>query len=265
MSNILCWNFFCATVNSPCKRPFHLFSCLLKIVIFYWIAAGTCKLAHRWGWLRHMTRCSLRRFKRASVDYLLLASQPCVSGNSPVDICQWLYVMSPSGAENAHRREMSTFVGFFIYLFIYFCATPAVLRHFGTFIKCHHNRFLPFWTPLYICKKNFSTRAHAPVREHRLHVNAEQMWGDMRRCCWSVSVIFFKLWACWCLQLATPRAGTPECSCFTWSALPSFFSPQLECLMSCVVTGTVLFLHVMSWATLSTGKFIRWAPDPVWS
>lgn len=149
--------------------------------------------------------------------------------------------------------------------YYYFCVTPAVLRHFGTFIKCHHNRFLPFWTPLYICKKNFSTRAHAPVREHRPHVNAEQMWGDMRRCCWSVSVIFFELWACWCLQLATPRAGTPECSCFTWSALPTFFSPQLECLMSCVVTGTVLFLHVMSWATLSTGKFIRWATDPVWS
>lgn len=36
------------------------------------------------------------------------------------------------------------------------------------------------WTTLYICKTNFSTRAHVLVREHRLHVNSGQMWGDMR-------------------------------------------------------------------------------------
>lgn len=136
-----------------------------------------------------------------------------------------------------------------------FCITPAPLRHFGTFIKCYHKHFLPLRSTLYICKKNFSTRAHAPLREHRLHVNSEQMWGDMRR-----------------------RDAVGAADVFSWQhqelehlsvlvllelCFPLFF--QLECWISCVVTGTVLFPHMMSWATLSTGKFIWWAPDGVWS
>lgn len=69
---------------------------------------------------------------------------------------------------------------------LWFYITPAPIQHFGTFIKCYHNCFSPppptptLWTTLYICKTNFSTRAHVLVREHRLHVNSGQMWGDMR-------------------------------------------------------------------------------------
>lgn len=133
-----------------------------------------------------------------------------------------------------------------------FCITPAPLHHFGTFIKCYHNRSLPLRTTLYICKKNFSTRAHAPLREHRLQVNSGQIWGDMRR---RDAVGFSEslgvLRGCWCLQLATPRAGTPECSCFTWTVLPPFFSAGVFDLLcrhrDCVVSSYDVMGHTEHW------------------
>lgn len=135
-----------------------------------------------------------------------------------------------------------------------FCTTPAPLQHFGTFIKCYHNHSLPLRTTSYICKKNFSTRARAPLREHRLqHVNSGQMWGDMRRrdavgFCESLGVLRGR----WCLQLATPRAGTPECSCFTWTVLPPFFSAtgvfDVLCRhRDCVVSTCDVMGHTELW------------------
>jgi len=136
-----------------------------------------------------------------------------------------------------------------------FWITPAPFHHFGTFIKNHHNHLFPPWNTFYICKKNFSSMAHAPLREHRLLVNSGQMWGDMR----SRDAVGFseslRMWGCGCLQLETQRAGTPECSCFTWTVFPlffSFFSPAGICLIAGVVTGTVFIQWMMSLASLST-------------
>ena len=107
----------------------------------------------------------------------------------------------------------------------------------------------------------------APLREHSLGANAGQMWGDMR-CCWT-------LWVS--ERLLKSSAGNTE-PWNTWVFLfyfncappppppppPHFLFPPLECLMSCVVTGPVLFLHVWChgshWAL---GSLLDGAPDGV--
>lgn len=118
-----------------------------------------------------------------------------------------------------------------------FCITPAPLHHFGTFIKCYHDHFFP-------------SRLHCTSAKRISAPGLTRLWGNtdclliQGRCeqTWEGEMLLDslshweggELWGCWCLQLATPRAGTPECSCFSWTVLPPFF--QLECLISCVVT-----------------------------
>lgn len=137
-------------------------------------------------------------------------------------------------------------------------AVSAILHHFGTFIKVLPQPPLPpLRTTLYICKKNFSTGAHAPLRQRSLHVNSGQMWGDMRRrdaVGFSLGVLLMSLagnaksWNTWMFLFYFNRA-----SLFFFS----FFFFQLERLMPCVVTwACVVSIRMMSWAALSTGKFI---------
>lgn len=140
-----------------------------------------------------------------------------------------------------------------------FCITAARLQHFGTFIKCYHNRSPSPFGLHRTSAKRISAPGLARLWGNTdcmlIQARCEETWeGEMLLDSLSHSV------CCWCLQLEHLSLLVLLELCF-----PLFFF-QPECLMSCVVTGTALFRHMMSCrATLSTGKFIWWAPDGVWS
>lgn len=140
--------------------------------------------------------------------------------------------MSHSGTENPQWREMSTFVGFLDYSFNHFPSLTSAKQLWAAELKC-------LW---------------GSVGCMLIQSRCED---TLMRCCWSVQVTF-ELWACRGLQLATPRARTPECSCFTWSVLPSFFPLPAGLFDLLCRHRMVSFLRMMSWATLSTGKLIWW-------
>lgn len=140
------------------------------------------------------------------MDYLLMAKkrisacQETVQWKSVSD-CEWCHLEAVKMCRAGKWGPLWYYI------------TPARLYHFGRFIKRHHNPHPP---PPYIVHlwKEFQL---APLREHMLHVNWGQMWGA------EMLLESLRLWGCWCLQLAKLRPGTPESSCFTWTALPAFF------------------------------------------
>lgn len=140
--------------------------------------------------------------------------------------------MSHSGTENPQWREMSTFLGFLEYSF----------NHF------------PFLTS---AKQLWAAEPECLSGSVSCMLIRSRCEDTLMRCYWSVQVTF-ELLAYRGLQLATPRARTPEYSCFTQSLLPSF-SPLPAGLFDLLCRHRMVsFLRMMSWATLSPGKLIWW-------
>lgn len=170
-----------------------------------------------------------------------------MSGNSPVDICQWLQVMSPSGTENVQWRGNEHLCGFAL-LLDYFTTMEHSLS-VTTAI------FFPFGLTLYICRKDFSTSAFAPLREHRLHVNSGQMWGDI-----GGEMLLEPLTQSVLLRSSAGNTELEHLSVLVLLELcfPLFFPNWVFDLVcrhrDCVVS-------MMSWATLITGKSIWLVPD----
>lgn len=138
---------------------------------------------------------------------------------------------------------------------------------FGAFIKCYHKPFFFFFLlppseqHSYICKKNFSSGARAPLRQHRaaclMRSRCEETWeAEMLLESLSHSVN-------WCLQLANAESWNTWV--FLFYFLSFFFSPSgsVWCLVSS--QGPCCFYTWCHGATLSPGKLIRWAPDEVWT
>ena len=138
---------------------------------------------------------------------------------------------------------------------------------FGAFIKCYHKPFFfffsssPFGATFVHLQKEFQQRgSRASEATQGCMFNAEQMWGDMRsRDAAGVSESLGEL-----MSSAGKCRELEHLSVLV--LLPFlFFLSQRQCLMSRVVTGTVLFLHMMSrghtepWKAHSVGPW--WSVD----
>lgn len=117
---------------------------------------------------------------------------------------------------------------------------------FGAFIKCYHKPFFFFFFPpseqhSYICKKNFSSRARAPLRQHRaaclMRSRCEETWeAEMMLESLSHSVN-------WCLQLANTDSWNTWVFLFYFLSIFFFFFTAGVFDVSCRHRGRVVSTH----------------------
>lgn len=198
-----------------------------------------------------------------SVDYLQLANKPCTSGNSglrtSVSDSRWCHPQALkmcSGGKWAPLRFQH-----------YPYTAPPLLEHS---LSVTTNRFFfffllsPFGATFVHLQKEFQQRgSRASEATQGCMFNAEQMWGDMRsRDAAGVSESLGEL-----MSSAGKHRQLEHLSLLVLLPFLSFFFffSQRECLMSRVVTGAVLFLHMMSrghtepWKAHSMGPW--WSVD----
>lgn len=197
-----------------------------------------------------------------SVDYLQLANKPCTSGNSglrtSVSDSRWCHPQALkmcSGGKWAPLRFQH-----------YPYTAPPLLEH-SLSVTTNRFFFFFFFPPSeqhsYICKKNFSSGARAPLRQHRAACLMRSRCEET----WEAEMLLESLSHSgnWCLQLANTDSWNTWVFLFYFLSFPFFFFSQQECLMSRVVTGAVLFLHMMSrghtepWKAHSMGPW--WSVD----
>lgn len=147
-----------------------------------------------------------------------------------MDICQWLWGDVTLGLQNCALEGNESLL---------LCCFST----FGTFIQ------LLYWLKEYAVWlwRNLSIGTKLSVRQNRLQFNSNQMLGDVKMLCGAFDSL---------LELWLFGGGTPECSCCC-SPLPH----MLKCLIFHLVSEMMSFLHMMSWATSSTGNL----PDFVFS
>lgn len=165
--------------------------------------------------------------------------------------------MSPLGAVNVQRREMSTFASpppslrFFPFFFFFWRYSALELPLSVTTTVLFHSA---------VHLRNVSERQSSRLQASRgclvIQTRCEETWEDAVGVLETFFLFVFKPWNLKPRVFSWQRRRgleTPECSCFTlkFTLLCSLPPPELHCLISWVSSQGLLFRHMMSWATQS--------------